>query len=157
MVSFKESAEPDKHALASYLPWSMLVAPGIIENKDGSWQKSYRFRGPDLDSSTKRDLMGMSGAFNNALRRLSDGWAVFIEAQRNAVCDYPASLWPNAACKAIDDERRTLFANSNDNFANSFFITFLYRVPPKLETKGGSWFIKKEPRIEPRMPVFNSL
>lgn len=148
MVSFKESTEPDTHALASYLPWFMLVAPGIIENKDGSWQKSYRFRGPDLDSSTKRDLMGMSGAFNNALRRLSDGWAVFIEAQRNAVCDYPASLWPNAACKAIDDERKTLFAKSNDNFANSFFITFLYRVPTKLETKGGSWFIKKEQRHE---------
>ena len=38
--------------LADYLPWACLIAPGVILNKDGSFQRTAEFRGPDLDSST---------------------------------------------------------------------------------------------------------
>lgn len=34
--------------LADYLPWAGLVAPGVILNKDGAFQRTARFRGPDL-------------------------------------------------------------------------------------------------------------
>ncbi len=34
--------------LADLLPWAALVAPGIVLNKDGSFQRTMRFRGPDL-------------------------------------------------------------------------------------------------------------
>src|SRR3546814_13953494 len=33
--------------LADHLPWAALVAPGVVLNKDGSFQRSFRFRGPD--------------------------------------------------------------------------------------------------------------
>src|SRR5580704_18771978 len=137
MVSLKEFSDPDPHSLAEYLPWSHLYGPGIVEHKDGVLQKTFRFFGPDLDSSTKRELMGMSGAFNNAVRRLSDGWSVVIEAQRNPVGDYPKSLWPNNASKMIDDERKELFSRGA-NFTNSYYLTLVYRSPKKLENKGGS-------------------
>ena len=39
-------------SLADFLPWAALVAQGVILNKDGSFQRTARFRGPDLDSST---------------------------------------------------------------------------------------------------------
>ena len=42
--------------LADYLPWAALVAPGVVLNKDGSFQRSARFRGPDLDSATEPSL-----------------------------------------------------------------------------------------------------
>ena len=35
--------------LADFLPWAALVAPGVILNKDGSFQRTARFRGPDLE------------------------------------------------------------------------------------------------------------
>ena len=38
--------------LADFLPWAALVAPGVVLNKDGSFQRTARFRGPDLDSAT---------------------------------------------------------------------------------------------------------
>ena len=41
--------------LADFLPWAALVAPGVVLNKDGSFQRSARFRGPDLDSATPAD------------------------------------------------------------------------------------------------------
>ena len=36
--------------LADFLPWAALVDEGIVLNKDGSFQRTARFRGPDLDS-----------------------------------------------------------------------------------------------------------
>ena len=36
-------------SLADFLPWVALVAEGVVLSKDGSVQRSARFRGPDLD------------------------------------------------------------------------------------------------------------
>jgi type IV secretion system protein VirB4 len=132
-----------KNDLADYLPWSFLSAEGVVENKDGSLQKTFCFRGPDLDSATKRELMGVSSAFNNALRRLPDGWAVFIEAQRNPIEDYPESAWRNAASATIDEERRAYFTRANSFFINEYFLTLVFKSPEMLETKA-RWFVSKE-------------
>ena len=39
--------------LADYLPWAALVGEGVVLNKDGSFQRSARFRGPDLFQAGK--------------------------------------------------------------------------------------------------------
>ena len=39
--------------LSDYLPWGALVAPGIVLNKDGAFQRTLAFRGPDLDNIYK--------------------------------------------------------------------------------------------------------
>ena len=38
--------------LTDYLTWAALIAPGVVLNKDGSFQRCLRFRGPDLDAAT---------------------------------------------------------------------------------------------------------
>jgi type IV secretion system protein VirB4 len=43
--------------LVDHLPWAALVAPGIILNKDGSFHRIVRFRGPDLDCATESELV----------------------------------------------------------------------------------------------------
>jgi type IV secretion system protein VirB4 len=68
--------------LADHLPWAALVAPGIVLNKDGSFQKTLRFRGPDLESATQAELLSITARANNVLRRFGSGWALHIEAQR---------------------------------------------------------------------------
>ncbi len=35
--------------LADFLPWVALIGEGVVLNKDGSFQRTARFRGPDLD------------------------------------------------------------------------------------------------------------
>ena len=60
-------------SLADFLPWAALVAEGVILNKDGSLQRTARFRGPDLDSATPAELVGTTARLNNALRRLGSG------------------------------------------------------------------------------------
>src|SRR3546814_19648205 len=70
--------------LSDFLPWAALVAPGIVLNKDGSFMRVARFRGPDLDSATQAELMATSARLNSALKRLGTGWVIYVEAQRKA-------------------------------------------------------------------------
>ena len=83
--------------LADYLPWAALVAHGVVLNKDGSFQRTARFRGPDLDTATPAELVGTTARLNNALRRLGSGWAIFVEAQRDAANRYPRK--PLSRCR----------------------------------------------------------
>ena len=80
--------------LADFLPWAALVDEGIVLNKDGSFQRTAKFRGPDLDSAVPAELVAVAGRLNNALRRLESGWAIFVEAQRHSAGTYPPTRSP---------------------------------------------------------------
>jgi hypothetical protein len=98
---------PDR--LADHLPWAALVAPGVILNKDGSFQRTVRFRGPDLESATEGELISACARANNVLRRFGTGWALFFEAERREASAYPDSDFPDAASWLVDQERRAAF------------------------------------------------
>lgn len=116
--------------LADWLPWAGLVAPGVVLNKDGSFQRSLRFRGPDLDSATQGELVATSARLNNALRRLGSGWALFIEAERLAAANYPDSDFPEPLSWLVDEERRAAFEAQGSHFESSYHLTLLY-LPPE--------------------------
>lgn len=116
--------------LADWLPWAGLVAPGVVLNKDGSLQRSLRFRGPDLDSATQGELVATSARLNNALRRLGSGWALFIEAERLAAANYPDNDFPEPLSWLVDEERRAAFEAHGSHFESSYHLTLLY-LPPE--------------------------
>ena len=116
--------------LADFLPWAALVDEGIILNKDGSFQRTAKFRGPDLDSAVPAELVAVAGRLNNALRRLGSGWAVFIEAQRHFAGTYPPNTFPDVASALVDAERRAQFEEAGAHYESSYFLTFLY-LPPE--------------------------
>src|SRR3981189_2032597 len=92
--------------LADFLPWAALVGEGVVLNKDGSFQRTARFRGPDLDSAVPAELVAVAGRLNSALRRLGSGWAVFVEAQRHAANQYPEGYFTDAASALVAAARR---------------------------------------------------
>lgn len=115
--------------LADFLPWAALVDAGIILNKDGSFQRTARFRGPDLDSAVPAELVAVAGRLNNALRRLGSGWAVFVEAQRHSAGVYPPHTFPDVASALVDAERRAQFEEEGAHYDSSYYLTFAY-LPP---------------------------
>jgi type IV secretion/conjugal transfer VirB4 family ATPase len=115
--------------LADFLPWAALVEEGIILNKDGSFQRTARFRGPDLDSAVPAELVAIAGRLNNALRRLESGWAIFVEAQRHSAGAYPPNTFPDVASALVDAERRAQFEEAGAHYESSYFLTFLF-LPP---------------------------
>jgi type IV secretion system protein VirB4 len=112
--------------LSDFLPWAALVGPGLVLNKDGSFQRTARFRGPDLDSATDAELISVTSRLNNALRRLGSGWAIFVEAQRDAAETYPTPCFPDAASLLVDEERRAQFEAHEAHFESRYFLTFTY-------------------------------
>lgn len=112
--------------LADWLPWAALVAPGVVLNKDGSFQRTARFRGPDLDSATQGELIATSARLNNALRRMGSGWALFIEAERLRAAGYPSSAFPDPLSWLVDEERRAAFEDSGSHFESSYHLTLVY-------------------------------
>ena len=125
--------------LADYLPWAALVAPGVVLNKDGSFQRTARFRGPDLDSSTQAELVAITGRLNNALRRLGSCWAIFVEAQRVAAQNYPESTFPDAASRLVDAERRAQFEAEGAHYESRFFLTLLWLPPADDAARAEAW------------------
>ncbi len=120
---------PRANRLFDHLPWVALIGPGLLLNKDGSFQKTLAFRGPDLASSTDAGLVAVRAQLNNALRRLGSRWCLHIEALRAPSQSYPDSRFPDPVSELIDDERRHAFQAHERHFESRFFLTFTYLLP----------------------------
>ncbi|TAJ77800.1 MAG: conjugal transfer protein TrbE [Sphingobium sp.] len=125
--------------LADYLPWVALVGEGAVLNKDGSFQRTAKFRGPDLDSAVAAELVAVAGRLNNAFRRLGSGWAIFVEAQRSEAATYPASRFPDPASALVDAERKADFEEEGSHFVSGYFLTFLWLPPAEDSARSESW------------------
>jgi type IV secretion/conjugal transfer VirB4 family ATPase len=125
--------------LSDFLPWAALVDRGIVLNKDGSLQRSARFRGPDLDSSVPAELVAVAGRLNNALRRLGSGWAVFVEAARYQSHLYPVSQFPDPASGLVEAERRAQFQAKGAHFESNYFLTFVFLPPSDDAARAERW------------------
>ncbi|MGY3293635.1 type IV secretory pathway VirB4 component [Bradyrhizobium sp. LM3.6] len=134
--------------LADFLPWAALVGEGVVLNKDGSFQRTARFRGPDLDSAVPAELVAVAGRLNSALRRLGSGWVVFVEAQRHSASRYPASTFPDVASALVDAERRAQFEEAGAHYESSYFLTFLYLPPAEDAARAERFLYEGRDRTE---------
>jgi type IV secretion system protein VirB4 len=120
---YKQTAD----RLADHLPWVALVASGVILNKDGSLQRTLRYQGPDLESSTPTELVSLSARANNILRRFGSGWSLFFEARRDKAMGYPARGAETGIAALIDEERRAAFdSQASQHFETHYFLTLIY-------------------------------
>src|SRR5216684_4124076 len=132
--------------LADFLPWAALVASGVILNKDGSLQRTARFRGPDLESATPAELVGTTARLNNALRRLGSGWAVFVEASRLAAQRYPGSSFPDPVSALVDVERKAQFEEEGAHFESAYCLTLLFLPPAEEAARAEAWLYEGRER-----------
>ncbi|MFZ5666622.1 MAG: conjugal transfer protein TrbE [Pseudomonadota bacterium] len=138
MMSLREYRNGAAH-LADFLPWAALVGTSVVLNKDGSFQRTARFRGPDLDSATPAELVATTARLNNALRRLGSGWAIFVEAQRTPALDYPESDFPDPVSALVDMERREQFREEGAHFESDYYLTLLWMPPAEDAARAETW------------------
>ncbi|MEQ1756528.1 MAG: conjugal transfer protein TrbE [Micropepsaceae bacterium] len=157
MLNLREYRRTSK-LLADHLPWAALVAPGIVLNKDGSFQRSFKFRGPDLESATEAELVATCARLNNVFRRLGSGWALFIEAERFPALGYPASHFPDPLSWLVDEERRAAFepeaAGAEISAKNTtlkvhhesaYYLTLLFLPPPDHQSRAEQALLERLP------------
>lgn len=136
-----------KHStrLADHLPWAALIAPGVVLNKDGSFQTTCRFRGPDLASATHQELAAGRARLNNALKRLGTGWCLHVEALRRPANSYPTSTFPDRVSELIDEERRVAATAAGGRFESEYFLTLTYLPQEENIGRTTSFFIEDDP------------
>ncbi|OFX00277.1 MAG: conjugal transfer protein TrbE [Alphaproteobacteria bacterium RIFCSPHIGHO2_12_FULL_63_12] len=143
MLNLREYQTRPKR-LADYLPWAMLAAPGIVLNKDGSFQRTIRYRGPDLESASESELLSFTARVNNVLKRFASGWALFFEAARNPANDYPSSEFADPVAWLVDEERRAAFETGGAHFESACYLTFAWAPPSDRTRKGEAVFLTRD-------------
>lgn len=143
LAEYRSSAD----RLADHLPWAALVAPGIILNKDGSFQRTLRFRGPDLESATEAELISACARANNVLKRFGSGWALFFDAERREAMAYPDSDFPETASWLVDQERRAAFLEEGEHYESRFHVTLTW-LPPADSTEAAGRSLVDRPDAE---------
>ncbi|RYD55883.1 MAG: conjugal transfer protein TrbE [Sphingomonadales bacterium] len=136
--------------LADHLPWAALVAPGIVLNKDGSFMRVARFRGPDLESATEAELVAASARMNNVLKRFGSGWALHIEAERREALGYPEADFPDPASWLVDEERRAAFETAGQHFESRYYLTLTFLPSVDQADSAGRLLIEREAEKEGR-------
>ncbi|QQO12469.1 conjugal transfer protein TrbE [Bradyrhizobium diazoefficiens] len=143
------------YRLADWLPWACLVAPGVILNKDGSFQRTIRYRGPDLDSATEAELMSVASRVNNVLKRFGSGWALFFDATRIPASEYPRSEFPDPVSWLVDEERRAAFEGATgvawedpsrpggQHFESVLHLTLMYLPPAERISRLEGLFLER--------------
>ena len=145
MMNLREYRSKAAH-LADFLPWAALVGEGVVLNKDGSFQRTACFRGPDLDSATPAELVATTARLNNALRRLGSGWAIFVEAQRTPALDYPDSTFSDPVSALVDMERREQFREEGAHFESAYYLTLLWMPPAEEAARAEAWLYEGRSR-----------
>ncbi|MCK1641232.1 conjugal transfer protein TrbE [Bradyrhizobium sp. 157] len=143
------------YRLADWLPWVCLIAPGVILNKDGSFQRTIRYRGPDLDSATEAELLSVAARVNNVLKRFGSGWALFFDATRIPAFEYPRSQFPDPVSWLVDEERRAAFEGATDaawedpsrprgqHFESVLHLTLMYLPPAERVSRLEGVFLER--------------
>ncbi|MGC7532488.1 conjugal transfer protein TrbE, partial [Pandoraea pneumonica] len=86
------------------------------------FQRTLRFRGPDLESATEAELVSACARANNVLKRFGSGWALHVEAERREAIGYPDGAFPDAASWLVDQERRAGFEAAGQHFESRYCL-----------------------------------
>lgn len=117
--------------LTDLLPWALLIKPEIGITKYGAFFSILRYRGPDLDSSTRSELIVTRARLNNALRRLGTRWCLHFEAQRLATDSYPGGSFKDEVSALVDQERRLALRDKiTHSYETEYYLTLTY-LPPE--------------------------
>lgn len=117
-------------ATVDLLNYALPIADGIILGKDGSLMAAWTYRAPDASGSTAHEQNALADALSRALRPLGNGWMMHIDGVRTAVASYCTfTEFGDDVSAAIDEERRTYFANNDSAYEGYSVLTVTY-LPP---------------------------
>jgi len=114
------------------LLYCLMVSPGVMLLKDGAFLGGYRYRGPDMESATDREIEYLSARINAAFKKMGQGWMVHVDMIRRPAAGYPENRFTEPTNRLIDLEREEQFKAEGAHFetVNTMIFTWL---PPRSE------------------------
>lgn len=127
------------------ISWLVLKENGIVLNKNGSYQKTFKYRGFDLISYTEEQIKNLIERSNNLMKRIDENWTIHIEVRRKKADKYIESNFKTLAGRIIEEERKEHFIGQNaEYYINEYYVTLTYLVPRDIENKMSEFFIEKK-------------
>ena len=117
--------------VSGLLNW-LLVDPSarVVIGKDASLLGILKFRGPDMDSSTRVELVAYNSQMNALIKSLGTGYALWFEAQRHISDKYDKSEIDSPVVQMMDDQRAEYYS-STVHFETDFYLS-VYLEPPQM-------------------------
>ncbi len=149
MFGAQKKTVSNQGRISDVMPWAVLVAQGVILNKDGSLQQTLSFRGPDFSSSSSEHLIQVCARLNNACKRFGSGWVMYIEASRRREEAYLEECeFPDPVSQLIEEERRDFFKASQQTYSSHYYFTLQFLPPEESTRRASDWFINKNYGVE---------
>lgn len=140
-ADLQKNTDPRRLGFSDLLPYSHFIEDGIIYNIDGSYQRSFWFKGFDFDSSDMQEKQSVTRYLNLIFASFETGWVISVNSIRVNVQDYIGeNNYTNSLLQLIDDERRFYFSGGQKLFTNKTAITFTYLPQNKSFNKFGLKF-----------------
>ena len=119
-----------------------MVAPEVMGLKNGGFLAGFWLTGPDIESSTAKELEHLSEMVARAINQLDMRWCIHFEFFRREAHNYPDGNFKETTTKLIDMERHAQFQKEQGHF-ESIQAIFLTYVPSAFEKSTFLQRIKK--------------
>lgn len=131
--------------LSDDVDWLVLKENGVVLNKNGSYQKTFKYRGFDLISYTEDQIKNLVERSNNLMKRIDENWTIHVEVKRKKANKYIESNFQYLAGKIIEEERKEHFIGNNaEYYINEYYATLTYLLPRDIENKMSEYFIENK-------------
>ena len=141
MMNLAEYRQPHARASPTSCPGRRWSTKGVVLNKDGSFQRTARFRGPDLDSrdagrAGRRSTVAAQQRAAPSRLRLGDLRRGAAGRLRSAI---RAASFPMPTSALVDAERRAQFEEEGAHFESRYFLTLLWLPPADDAARAEAW------------------
>lgn len=125
---------------AELLPWMFRYNEQIVVNKDSALMACFEYTGPDTDSQSSAQLLGLmhqaEHAFQVASRNPQTFW--FITHRRRSDPYAPATM-PDPYSQVVEDERSNAF-KTKSNYINRHYLAVALSASAGLDRVAGRFF-----------------
>ncbi len=149
--------------LPQYLNYKVLVAPGVVQLKDGAFLSAYELHGPDQEYAAFLKMEYVAEQINQDLAKLSSGWAVQAEAIRVPVVVPPCTNHcPDITSQLIAEERAAEYAAEGKHFELRHVLALTWLPPSEVGQSVSNWLFgqryvgKKKPSREVLLGIFQA-
>lgn len=115
--------------------WATLADSGIVVTRGGEILVGYSQDPPDTSSSELSHRSAIAERVNAALQRFGTDWSLWSDLSVMPVTAYPAaglSHFPDPYSRAVDEERRQMFASPGRYYHTSQTLIWCYSPPPAM-------------------------
>ena len=117
--------------LQDVVTWGEMTDNQVIFNHNGTFQKTYIFRGADGSNMTEDGINSYYVGLNNIFMRLKRNYYIFVEMHKRRTDDVVHSHFDDDILEEFEEEREKNIS-THQIYDNEFYLTICYKWPSEV-------------------------